>query len=232
MSTSVKPLFLIRRMSKEEIIGYVREMEAAQYGSLLLVLFHLVFFISVKVFHFGNNSVAYSGLWFFSAIVLLVFGQKSILKTILFFILAAGAGVAFEPIRNLYQNEVGIRHIELPIHFSYKGVSFVLVLFFLCVEYGAGMLVNAGFNNRNILIRSILGGIVVASLQLWVESVGCLSGFWKWETDPIPLNHFLFYGLFSIPIQLIFFSIFKNEVFKNGVVLLCLQFLLFGFINY
>lgn len=232
MSNTVKPFFVLKKMSKEEILGYVKDLEAVQYGGILLALFHVGFFISVKGFDSGQHQMGYCGLWFSSLVVLVLFGQKQYIPTIIYFLLAALAGAAFETVREMAELYVGDRKVIVQEYFSMYGVSFVPVLFFASVQFGAGMLMNAAFHNRNVLIRSILGALVVMSLQFWVESVGIQTGFWKWETHPVPLWHYLFYGLYSLPLQILFFIFFKKEVFKNAIVFLCLQFLFFGFINY
>ncbi len=105
-------------------------------------------------------------------------------------------------------------------------------LLWLIVTYGVGCLMNIAFPFLDFLMKSLLGALILVSLDMLIEPVAISLDFWQWENNSIPTQNYL--GWYAIGFaQLAVFHYFLPEV-KNkiGVVLLVIQFLFFAVLNF
>jgi uncharacterized membrane protein len=100
-------------------------------------------------------------------------------------------------------------------------------LLWLIVTYGAGVFLNTFFQKNHFLLKATLGAFLLVGLDIFIEPVAMLLGFWSWANNIVPTQNYIgWYGVAWI--QLAIFSYFlPNEKNKIGIVLLLLQFIFF-----
>lgn len=87
------------------------------------------------------------------------------------------------------------------------------------------------FNIKNNLLFSLLGAITMTLLDLIIEPIAILLGFWNWQTKTPPLQNYVAWFIISFIIFFLFPKKYFNQ--KDNIAIWCLglQFIFFALLN-
>lgn len=87
------------------------------------------------------------------------------------------------------------------------------------------------FNIKNNLLFSLLGAITMTLLDLIIEPIAILLGFWNWQTKTPPLQNYVAWFIISFIIFFLFPKKYFNQ--KDNIAIWCLglQFMFFALLN-
>mgnify|MGYP000856059741 FL=1 len=110
------------------------------------------------------------------------------------------------------------------------GVPVVIGINWLILIYCMGVFI--GKLKGNNITKSVAGALLLVLLDIMIEPVAIHSDYWKWDNSVVPMHNYI--GWFAV--SLVFLFIFNKMQFNKtntvAPVLLSLQFLFFGLLNY
>lgn len=87
------------------------------------------------------------------------------------------------------------------------------------------------FKIKNRFLFSLLGALILLSLDILIEPVAMSFDYWTWDGSVIPVQNYFAWFLFSGLMLWIFSSMSFNKQNKAAVVLLFSQFIFFAVLN-
>ena len=202
----------------------------AKVSIFIIWLFHLSGMIGIS---FGDKDffLAFTPINLFISFVLLFFNQKQIeaveLKSVLliFFIgmvseiLGVQYGLIFGDY--VYLDNLGIKILGVPLLI---GVNWIILTFI------TGSLSSYFFNNKYISV--LVGAIIMILLDLLMEPVAPLLGFWIFDLPEAPLQNYIGWFVIALITQMIYqFNINKKEL-TFSTHLLIVNAIFFAFLNF
>jgi len=114
---------------------------------------------------------------------------------------------------------------------------YVIGLNWMMLIYCAGVTVNQLTKTSdsiyyNILFKSFLGALLMLSLDVLIEPVAIILGFWSWGTDGnIPMQNYVAWFLISFILLIVFNLFMKDLKNKAAFTLFILQFVFFALLG-
>ena len=118
-----------------------------------------------------------------------------------------------------------------------EGTPYAIGLNWMMLIYCAGVVVNRitylkGDKLWHVFFKSFLGGLLLLSLDVLIEPVAIMQGFWTWGGDGnIPMQNYASWFIISFFLLLVFNFLLKDLRNKAAFTLLVLQFLFFLFLG-
>jgi putative membrane protein len=202
----------------------------AKISIFIIWLFHLSGMIGIS---FGDKDffLAFTPINLFISFLLLFFNQKQIeaveIKAVLliFFIgmISEILGVQYGLIFGdyVYLDNLGIKILGVPLLI---GVNWIILTFI------TGSLSSYFFKNKYISV--LVGAIIMILLDLLMEPVAPLLGFWIFDLQEAPLQNYIGWFVIALITQMIYqFNINKKE-FTFSTHLLIVNAIFFAFLNF
>lgn len=202
----------------------------AKISIFIIWLFHISGMIGIS---FGDKDffLAFTPINLFISFLLLFFNQKQIeaveLKAVLliFFIgmISEILGVQYGLIFGdyVYLDNLGIKILGVPLLI---GVNWIILTFI------TGSLSSYFFKNKYISV--LVGAIIMILLDLLMEPVAPLLGFWIFDLQEAPLQNYIGWFVIALITQMIYqFNINKKEL-TFSTHLLIVNAIFFAFLNF
>ena len=196
----------------------------------IIWLFHLCGMVGIS---YGNKEffLAFTPINLFISFVLLFVNQKQLeskeLKSVflIFFIgmiseiLGVNYGLIFGDY--VYLDNLGVKILGVPVLI---GVNWIILTFI------TGSLSSFIFKNKYVSI--LMGAILMIGLDLLIEPVAPLLGFWIFDLQKVPLQNYIGWFVIGIITQALFqFKIAEKEL-TFSTHLLIINAIFFAFLNY
>lgn len=196
----------------------------------IIWLFHLCGMVGIS---YGNKDffLAFTPINLFISFVLLFVNQKQLeskeLKSafLIFFIgmiseiLGVNYGLIFGDY--VYLDNLGVKILGVPVLI---GVNWIILTFI------TGSLSSFIFKNKYVSI--LMGAILMIGLDLLIEPVAPLLGFWIFDLQKVPLQNYLGWFVIGMITQALFqFKIAEKEL-TFSTHLLIINAIFFAFLNY
>jgi len=196
----------------------------------IIWLFHLCGMVGIS---YGNKDffLAFTPINLFISFVLLFVNQKQLeskeLKSafLIFFIgmvseiLGVNYGLIFGDY--VYLDNLGVKILGVPVLI---GVNWIILTFI------TGSLSSFIFKNKYVSI--LIGAILMIGLDLLIEPVAPLLGFWIFDLQKVPLQNYLGWFVIGMITQALFqFKIAEKEL-TFSTHLLIINAIFFAFLNY
>ena len=196
----------------------------------IIWLFHLCGMVGIS---YGNKDffLAFTPINLFISFVLLFVNQKQLeskeLKSafLIFFIgmvseiLGVNYGLIFGDY--VYLDNLGVKILGVPVLI---GVNWIILTFI------TGSLSSFIFKNKYVSI--LIGAILMIGLDLLIEPVAPLLGFWIFDLQIVPLQNYIGWFVIGIITQALFqFKIAEKEL-TFSTHLLIINAIFFAFLNY
>ena len=196
----------------------------------IIWLFHLCGMVGIS---YGNKEffLAFTPINLFISFVLLFVNQKQLeskeLKSVflIFFIgmisemLGVNYGLIFGDY--VYLDNLGVKILGVPVLI---GVNWIILTFI------TGSLSSFIFKNKYVSI--LMGAILMIGLDLLIEPVAPLLGFWIFDLQKVPLQNYLGWFVIGMITQALFqFKIAEKEL-TFSTHLLIINAIFFAFLNY
>jgi len=196
----------------------------------IIWLFHLCGMVGIS---YGNKDffLAFTPINLFISFVLLFVNQKQLeskeLKSafLIFFIgmvseiLGVNYGLIFGDY--VYLDNLGVKILGVPVLI---GVNWIILTFI------TGSLSSFIFKNKYVSI--LMGAILMIGLDLLIEPVAPLLGFWIFDLQKVPLQNYLGWFVIGVITQALFqFKIAEKEL-TFSTHLLIINAIFFAFLNY
>ena len=196
----------------------------------IIWLFHLCGMVGIS---YGNKEffLAFTPINLFISFVLLFVNQKQLeskeLKSVflIFFIgmisemLGVNYGLIFGDY--VYLDNLGVKILGVPVLI---GVNWIILTFI------TGSLSSFIFKNKYVSI--LIGAILMIGLDLLIEPVAPLLGFWIFDLQIVPLQNYIGWFVIGIITQALFqFKIAEKEL-TFSTHLLIINTIFFAFLNY
>ena len=196
----------------------------------IIWLFHLCGMVGIS---YGNKDffLAFTPINLFISFVLLFVNQKQLeskeLKSafLIFFIgmVSEISGVNYGLIFGdyVYLDNLGVKILGVPVLI---GVNWIILTFI------TGSLSSFIFKNKYVSI--LMGAILMIGLDLLIEPVAPLLGFWIFDLQKVPLQNYLGWFVIGMITQALFqFKIAEKEL-TFSTHLLIINAIFFAFLNY
>ena len=196
----------------------------------IIWLFHLCGMVGIS---YGNKEffLAFTPINLFISFVLLFVNQKQLeskeLKSafLIFFIgmISEMLGVYYGLIFGdyVYLDNLGVKILGVPVLI---GVNWIILTFI------TGSLSSFIFKNKYVSI--LMGAILMIGLDLLIEPVAPLLGFWIFDLQKVPLQNYLGWFVIGMITQALFqFKIAEKEL-TFSTHLLIINAIFFAFLNY
>ena len=203
---------------------------SSKISVFIIWLFHLCGMVGIS---YGNKDffLAFTPINLFISFVLLFVNQKQLeskeLKSafLIFFIgmvseiLGVNYGLIFGDY--VYLDNLGVKILGVPVLI---GVNWIILTFI------TGSLSSFIFKNKYVSI--LMGAIFMIGLDLLIEPVAPLLGFWIFDLQKVPLQNYLGWFVIGIITQALFqFKIAEKEL-TFSTHLLIINAIFFAFLNY
>ena len=203
---------------------------SSKISVFIIWLFHLCGMVGIS---YGNKDffLAFTPINLFISFVLLFVNQKQLeskeLKSafLIFFIgmvseiLGVNYGLIFGDY--VYLDNLGFKILGVPVLI---GVNWIILTFI------TGSLSSFIFKNKYVSI--LMGAILMIGLDLLIEPVAPLLGFWIFDLQKVPLQNYLGWFVIGIITQALFqFKIAEKEL-TFSTHLLIINAIFFAFLNY
>ena len=196
----------------------------------IIWLFHLCGMVGIS---YGNKEffLAFTPINLFISFVLLFVNQKQLeskeLKSafLIFFIgmmseiLGVNYGLIFGDY--VYLDNLGVKILGVPVLI---GVNWIIL------TYITGSLSSFIFKNKYVSI--LMGAILMIALDLLIEPVAPLLGFWIFDLPEVPLQNYIGWFVIGLITQVIFQSKIVEKEFTFSTHLLIVNAIFFAFLNY
>lgn len=199
--------------------------------SFIIILFHLVGLYGFLTPELSKLFIDLVPFHLLLMLLLLIFSIKERSSHILLFagiIFTAGflielIGVNTDAIFGSYTygKALGIKLWQTPLLI---GINWLILV------YCTGIFLEQ-FKIKNRFIFSLLGALILLSLDILIEPVAMRFDYWTWDGSVIPVQNYLAWFLFSGLMLWIFSSMSFNKQNKAAVVLLFSQFIFFAVLN-
>ena len=203
---------------------------SSKISVFIIWLFHLCGMVGIS---YGNKDffLAFTPINLFISFVLLFVNQKQLeskeLKSafLIFFIgmvseiLGVNYGLIFGDY--VYLDNLGVKILGVPVLI---GVNWIILTFI------TGSLSSFIFKNKYVPI--LMGAILMIGLDLLIEPVAPLLGFWIFDLQKVPLQNYLGWFVIGMITQALFqFKIAEKEL-TFSTHLLIINAIFFAFLNY
>jgi putative membrane protein len=203
---------------------------SSKISVFIIWLFHLCGMVGIS---YGNKEffLAFTPINLFISFVLLFVNQKQLesieLKSafLIFFIgmiseiLGVNYGLIFGDY--VYLDNLGVKILGVPVLI---GVNWIILTFI------TGSLSSFIFKNKYVSI--LMGAILMIGLDLLIEPVAPLLGFWIFDLQKVPLQNYLGWFVIGMITQALFqFKIAEKEL-TFSTHLLTINAIFFAFLNY
>ena len=203
---------------------------SSKISVFIIWLFHLCGMVGIS---YGNKDffLAFTPINLFISFVLLFVNQKQLeskeLKSafLIFFIgmvseiLGVNYGLIFGDY--VYLDNLGVKILGVPVLI---GVNWIILTFI------TGSLSSFIFKNKYVSI--LMGAILMIGLDLLIEPVAPLLGFWIFDLQKVPLQNYLGWFVIGMITQSLFqFKIAEKEL-TFSTHLLIINAIFFAFLNY
>ena len=203
---------------------------SSKISVFIIWLFHLCGMVGIS---YGNKDffLAFTPINLFISFVLLFVNQKQLeskeLKSafLIFFIgmvseiLGVNYGLIFGDY--VYLDNLGVKILGVPVLI---GVNWIILTFI------TGSLSSFIFKNKYVSI--FMGAILMIGLDLLIEPVAPLLGFWIFDLQKVPLQNYLGWFVIGMITQALFqFKIAEKEL-TFSTHLLIINAIFFAFLNY
>jgi len=203
---------------------------SSKISVFIIWLFHLCGMVGIS---YGNKEffLAFTPINLFISFVLLFVNQKQLeskeLKSafLIFFIgmvseiLGVNYGLIFGDY--VYLDNLGVKILGVPVLI---GVNWIILTFI------TGSLSSFIFKNKYVSI--LMGAILMIGLDLLIEPVAPLLGFWIFDLQKVPLQNYLGWFVIGMITQALFqFKIAEKEL-TFSTHLLIINAIFFAFLNY
>jgi len=203
---------------------------SSKISVFIIWLFHLCGMVGIS---YGNKDffLAFTPINLFISFVLLFVNQKQLeskeLKSafLIFFIgmvseiLGVNYGLIFGDY--VYLDNLGVKILGVPVLI---GVNWIILTFI------TGSLSSFIFKNKYVSI--FMGAILMIGLDLLIEPVAPLLGFWIFDLQKVPLQNYIGWFVIGIITQALFqFKIAEKEL-TFSTHLLIINAIFFAFLNY
>jgi len=203
---------------------------SSKISVFIIWLFHLCGMVGIS---YGNKDffLAFTPINLFISFVLLFVNQKQLeskeLKSafLIFFIgmvseiLGVNYGLIFGDY--VYLDNLGVKILGVPVLI---GVNWIILTFI------TGSLSSFIFKNKYVSI--LMGAILMIGLDLLIEPVAPLLGFWIFDLQKVPLQNYLGWFIIGMITQALFqFKIAEKEL-TFSTHLLIINAIFFAFLNY
>ena len=203
---------------------------SSKISVFIIWLFHLCGMVGIS---YGNKDffLAFTPINLFISFVLLFVNQKQLeskeLKSafLIFFIgmvseiLGVNYGLIFGDY--VYLDNLGVKILGVPVLI---GVNWIILTFI------TGSLSSFIFKNKYVSI--LMGAIFMIGLDLLIEPVAPLLGFWIFDLQKVPLQNYLGWFVIGMITQALFqFKIAEKEL-TFSTHLLIINAIFFAFLNY
>ena len=203
---------------------------SSKISVFIIWLFHLCGMVGIS---YGNKEffLAFTPINLFISFVLLFVNQKQLeskeLKSVflIFFIgmisemLGVNYGLIFGDY--VYLDNLGVKILGVPVLI---GVNWIILTFI------TGSLSSFIFKNKYVSI--LMGAILMIGLDLLIEPVAPLLGFWIFDLQKVPLQNYLGWFVIGMITQALFqFKIAEKEL-TFSTHLLIINAIFFAFLNY
>ena len=196
----------------------------------IIWLFHLCGMVGIS---YGNKEffLAFTPINLFISFVLLFVNQKQLeskeLKSafLIFFIgmmseiLGVNYGFIFGDY--VYLDNLGVKILGVPVLI---GVNWIIL------TYITGSLSSFIFKNKYVSI--LMGAILMIALDLLIEPVAPLLGFWIFDLPEVPLQNYIGWFVIGLITQVIFQLKIVEKEFTFSTHLLIVNAIFFAFLNY
>ena len=196
----------------------------------IIWLFHLCGMVGIS---YGNKEffLAFTPINLFISFVLLFANQKQLeskeLKSafLIFFIgmvseiLGVNYGLIFGDY--VYLDNLGVKILGVPVLI---GVNWIIL------TYITGSLSSFIFKNKYVSI--LMGAILMIALDLLIEPVAPLLGFWIFDLPEVPLQNYIGWFVIGLITQVIFQLKIVEKEFTFSTHLLIVNAIFFAFLNY
>ena len=196
----------------------------------IIWLFHLCGMVGIS---YGNKEffLAFTPINLFISFVLLFVNQKQLeskeLKSafLIFFIgmmseiLGVNYGLIFGDY--VYLDNLGVKILGVPVLI---GVNWIIL------TYITGSLSSFIFKNKYVSI--LMGAILMIALDLLIEPVAPLLGFWIFDLPEVPLQNYVGWFVIGLITQVIFQLKIVEKEFTFSTHLLIVNAIFFAFLNY
>ncbi len=108
------------------------------------------------------------------------------------------------------------------------GTPLMIGVNWLILIYCCGAALNQFLSKRNVFFKSFIGALSLVSLDLLIEPVAMIHGFWSWgEDNLVPLQNYLAWFIISFVFLLLFNLALKDMKNNAALTLFNLQFIFF-----
>ncbi len=109
---------------------------------------------------------------------------------------------------------------------------FMIGVNWILVTYCSGIAINHIFPNWHLLLKSLLGALLLVSLDLLIEPVAMYYGFWSWENDVVPFQNYAAWFGIGFTLLVCFYALIGKSTNKVAFALLILQFAFFWLLGF
>ena len=203
---------------------------SSKISVFIIWLFHLCGMVGIS---YGNKDffLAFTPINLFISFVLLFVNQKQLeskeLKSafLIFFIgmvseiLGVNYGLIFGDY--VYLDNLGVKILGVPVLI---GVNWIILTFI------TGSLSSFIFKNKYVSI--LMGAILMIGLDLLIEPVAPLLGFWIFDLQKVPLQNYLGWFVIGMITQALFQLKIAEKELTFSTHLLIINAIFFAFLNY
>ena len=122
-----------------------------------------------------------------------------------------------------YSDVLGFKILDTP---PMIGVNWLMLV------YAASSALNEWFPKLQMAAKSALGASLLLLLDVLIEPVAIDLNFWTWGQSEIPIQNYISWWIIAFILHLICFKKIDQLSNKVAMVLLVLQFLFFGLLNF
>jgi len=218
------------RINKEQMNFLIPNNNTSKISVFIIWLFHLCGMAGIS---YGNKEffLAFTPINLFISFVLLFVNQKQLeskeLKAafLIFFIgmISEILGVKYGLIFGdyVYLDNLGVKILGVPVLI---GVNWIILTFI------TGSLSSWVFKNKYISV--LTGALLMIVLDLLIEPVAPLLGFWIFDSTIAPLQNYIGWFVIGIITQIIFQLKITEKEYTFSTHLLIVNAIFFAFLNY
>ena len=165
-------------------------------------------------------------------VIMLSFHPEWTWRSMAMIAISYGLGFAAEAIgvntglvfgRYEYESAMGFQLFHTPI---------MAGVLWLILNYGTTALLSQGFSSLSIFYKSIIGALLMLSLDILIEPVAIHYKFWHWADVAVPIQNYIGWFCIGFVMQLLSHTLQPKLNSRIAIEILILQFAFFGILNF
>lgn len=218
---------VLQRVNKEEINDSIKELRTKHFSTFLLTVVYSVGIIGMLSAYRESFSLLTPLNLMFSAIVVAYNHPDWNWKVIAFILIAFTIGFFLEVVGVATGLIFGSYHYGPVLGPQWEETPFIIGLNWAMLVYCTGIGMNHVLAKAGYLVKTVLGALVLTSLDVLIEPVAINYNMWTWDYGVVPWQNYGAWFSISLFLLLLFYWLIGNIKNKVAFSLLVIQFLFF-----